>query len=137
MISLNKARKMLEASEAKAKELGVTVSTVVVDEHGSLVAVSRMDGAIPISPRFAYAKAYTSASLGSPSEGLADYAEEGKPYFGVTTIFGGELTPIAGGMPIMDGDRLIGGVGVGGSMDVSQDAMCAKAAIEVVGDKTA
>jgi len=128
MFSLDKAKKALEASEGKAKELGVAVSTMIVDDQGSIIAASRMDGAIPISPKFAYTKAYTSASLGMPSEGLAQYAKEDKPYFGITTIFGGELTTIAGGEPIKLGGKIVGGIGVGGSTDVSQDAQCAQAA---------
>lgn len=132
MITLEKAKKALEASEKKAQELGVKISTVVVDEHGSIVATSKLDGAIPISPRFAYAKAFTSANLGMPSEGLEAYAAEGKPYFGVNTIFGGELTPIAGGLPVNIHGRIAGAVGVGGSMDTHQDAMCAQEAAKVL-----
>ena len=132
MLNLNKAKKALEASEEKARQLNIAVTTVIVDSHGSIIAVSRMDGAIPISPRFAYAKAFTSASIGVPSEGLADYAKEGKPYFGINTLFGGELTAIAGGFPVKSGGKLAGGVGVGGSTDVSQDAQCAQAAVKVL-----
>ena len=132
MFSLDKAKKALEASEGKAKELAVAVSTVIVDAQGSIIAASRMDGAIPISPKFAYTKAHTSASLGMPSEGLAQYAKEDKPYFGITTIFGGELTTIAGGVPIKLGGKIVGGVGVGGSTDVSQDAQCAQAAAKAL-----
>ncbi|MFC1727013.1 heme-binding protein [Patescibacteria group bacterium] len=131
MLTLSKAKKALQASEDKANKLGCAVSTVILDTQGSVIAVSRMDGAIPISPKFAYTKAYTSASLGMPSEGLAEYAKEGKPYFGITTIFGGKLTPIAGGIPITIGGKVVGGVGVGGSMDVTQDAQCAQAAAKV------
>lgn len=132
MITLDKAKKALEASEQKAKELGTAVTTVIVDEHGAIVVVSKMDGAIVISPRFAYCKAFTSASLGMPSEGIGAYAVEGKPYFGINTIFGGEITPIAGGIPVKMGEKLVGGVGVGGSMDVSQDSQCAQAAAKVL-----
>ena len=132
MITLDKAKKALEASELKAKELGTAITTVIVDEHGSIIVASRMDGAIPISPRFAFCKAFTSASLGMPSEGIGSYAAEGKPYFGVNTILGGEITPIAGGFPVKMGNKLVGGVGVGGSMDVMQDSQCAQAAVKAL-----
>ena len=131
-MNLSKAKKALEASEEKARQLNIAVTTVVVDDHGSIIVASRMDGAIPISPRFAYAKAFTSASIGVPSEGLGDYAKEGKPYFGINTLFGGELTAIAGGVPVKSGGKLVGGVGVGGSTDVSQDAQCAQSAAKIL-----
>ncbi len=131
-MTLEQAKRALEASEKKARELGVAVSTVIVDSHGGIIAVSRMDGALPISPRFALQKAVTSASLGMPTENLAHYATEGKPYFGITTLFGGELTCIAGGYPVMVQGGLTGGIGVGGSANVNQDAQCALEAKKVL-----
>ena len=132
MITLEKAQKALEAAEKKAKELGTAVTTTIVDEHGTLIAAGRMDGAIPVSPKFSYAKAYTSAVLGAPTADLAPFTVEGKPYFGCTCAFGGELMVIAGGLPVKDGGKIVGGVGVGGSMDVGKDADCAKAAVAVL-----
>lgn len=124
-----KIKKAIEASEAKAKQLGIAVSTAIVDQYGDLVAFSRMEGAIKISPKFAIAKAYTAGTIGMATADMAGFAGEGKPYQGMTDLFGGELTVIAGGLPIKDGEKLVGGVGVGGSADVSQDVECAKAAL--------
>lgn len=125
----DKAKKAITAAEKKAEELGVQISTAIVDQYGDLVAFSRMDGALKISPRFAIAKAYTAGTLGLSTADMAAYATEGKPYFGLNSLFGGELTTIAGGLPIMDGKELIGGIGIGGSHDVSQDVECATVAL--------
>lgn len=134
MITLDLAKKALEAAEQKAKELKTIVTIVVVDEHGSIIAANRMDGAIPISPRFAYQKAFTSANLGTPTKDLAQYALEGQPYYGLTTILGGEMTTIAGGLPVMVNGKIAGGVGVGGSMDVNQDVACAQEAVKILSE---
>lgn len=124
-----KVKKALESAEAKAKELGVDISIAIVDQYGDLVAFSRMNRALKISPRFAIAKAYTSGTLGLATTDIAKYSGEGKPYYGVESLFGGVLTTIAGGLPIMEGEKIIGGIGVGGSHDVNQDVECAKSAL--------
>ena len=133
MITLEKAKRALEASEKKAKELGIAVSTVIVDERGGVIASSRMDDALYISPTFAYTKAFTAANLRMPSGDLAQYATEGKPYFGINTLVAGELTTMAGGVQVQHKDgKVLGGVGVGGSQDTSQDVQCARAAKKVL-----
>ncbi|MBI2031902.1 MAG: heme-binding protein [Candidatus Levybacteria bacterium] len=132
LITLEKAIKAAEKAVKTATELGIAVTVTIVDEHGTLICVNRMENAIPISPKFSYAKAYTSAVLGAASGDLAQYSGEGQPYFGTTSAFGGELMVIAGGLPVKKSGRIVGGVGVGGSMDVSQDVECAKAAVKVL-----
>ena len=127
MISLEKAKKALELAEKKAQELNVSVSIAVVDEYGVLIAFSRMEGAIKISPKFAFAKAYTAGTIGLATQDMAAFATDGKPYYDINSLFGGELTTIAGGIPLIIEGKLAGAIGVGGSMDVSQDHACAQA----------
>jgi uncharacterized protein GlcG (DUF336 family) len=133
MITLEKAKQALEASEKKAKELDIDVTTVVVDDHGEPIAMSRMDEAYFNSFKFALTKARTSALLRMPSDRIAPAAGEGKPYFGITALFGGEMTAIAGGLPVLTEDgTVLGAVGVGGSPDPSQDVSCAEAAKKIL-----
>lgn len=124
------AQKAIENAIKKAENLGIRVSVAVVDQYGDLIAFARMKGALKISPEFAISKAYSSGTLGFATADMAPFAQEGKPYFGLTSIFGGRITTIAGGLPIMKNGELIGGIGVGGSHDVAQDVECAKAALE-------
>jgi uncharacterized protein GlcG (DUF336 family) len=130
MLTLAQAKHMIAVSEDKAKELDISITTAVVDEHGTLIALSKMDGALLVSPDFAKTKAITSAALGSPTSGLGAYVKEGNPYFGLNTLQGGIFTPIAGGMPVKMAGKVVGGIGVGGSMDPSQDEQCAQAGVE-------
>lgn len=128
----NTAIKAVEAAIKKAEELNVQISVAIVDQYGDLVAFGRMLNAFKISPKFAITKAVTAGTLGMPTADMAGYAVEGKPYFGLNSLFGGELTTIAGGIPVKKGDQLIGGIGVGGSTDVNQDVECAKSALVVL-----
>ena len=132
MLTLEQANKAVAAIVSQAKKLKVPVSVAIVDDVGNLVAFNRMDGALAISTKFARSKALTAASLGMPTDDLAQYALEGKPYFGLNVAFGGELMCIAGGLPIMSGGKLAGGVGVGGSADVSQDKLLAGEGVKAI-----
>ncbi|HEY4385997.1 MAG TPA: heme-binding protein, partial [Ktedonobacteraceae bacterium] len=58
-ITAQAAQKMIEAAEAKAKEIGVPMCIAVVDDAGHLKAFRRMDGAALLSIQIAQDKAFT------------------------------------------------------------------------------
>lgn len=131
MLTLNLALLAAQKAVEEAQKLGVTISISVVDEYGIQIVALKMDSSFPVSPDFAHAKAYTSATLRLPTAGLAEYAVAGKPYYGTTSLEHGKFTVIAGGLPIEKDGKVIGGIGVGGSHDVGQDVQCAQAALSV------
>jgi len=121
-MTLHMATAMINKGIKKAEELQQRVTVCVVDNYGEVVALHKMDGSLVVSPRFATSKARTSALLGMPTQDLGAYAQPGKPYYGLTHAFGGEMMVIAGGAPVKDNSgKVIGGVGVGGSYDVELD----------------
>lgn len=124
------AEKAVQAAIAKAEELNIKITVAIVDDHGTPIMLRRMEGAIPVSPQFALSKAYTAAAVGLPTTAIAQYAIPGQPLNGITSAMGGKIMVIAGGLTIKHADIIVGGVGVGGSYDVSQDLACAQAALE-------
>ncbi len=50
----------------------------------------------------------------------------------MNTLFGGELTTIAGGIPVKIGEKLVGGIGVGGSTNTLEDHECAQSAVDIL-----
>lgn len=131
MLTLEKANKAIQASEKQAKALGIAVTTVVVDGAGNMLAMGRMDGALVVSPKFAFAKAYTSATLGMPTGDIAGFVAPGKPYYGMSDL-DEKFTTMAGGVPVKEGNQLVGGIGVGGSYDTGQDVTCAQAGLKAI-----
>jgi uncharacterized protein GlcG (DUF336 family) len=125
-ITLDDAKKMLEAAEAEARRNGWEVVIAILNDGGRIVAVHRMDGARPGNDDFALAKANTSAMTCRPSA-VWERRVEG-PHRAYMTF---PFMSVQGGLPIMiDGD-LIGAIGVSGVMS-DQDEQVAAAAIEAV-----
>ncbi|RYD04010.1 hypothetical protein N752_16605 [Desulforamulus aquiferis] len=128
MMTLNKAMKMIQTAEAKAKEIEVPMVIAVVDCGGNLVAQHRMDGAILASISISLDKAYTAVSLKMPTEKAAKPASPGQSLYGLNTTNGGRLVIFGGGIPVFDKGVLIGGIGVSGGA-VEDDITVAKAGL--------
>jgi len=76
-ITLAASKKALEGAEAKARELGLNITTAVVDTGGVLVGLSRMDGARWMTVHIAVGKAKGSVAYSKPTSELAERA--GRP----------------------------------------------------------
>jgi glc operon protein GlcG len=127
--SLGRAHTLIDKAFAKAKGLGVKVTVAVVDEGGHLVALSRMDGAIPLSPQLAEAKAVGAAMLHRDGASMAQLAKDRPGFFSVADrLVRVPLVPGLGSVLIKDEGTVVGALGVsGGSPD--QDLECAEAAL--------
>ncbi|HRH86147.1 MAG TPA: heme-binding protein [Rubrivivax sp.] len=121
----------VQAAVAKAGELGIRINAAVTDGSGVLAAFLRMPGAFVHSVDIAIDKAYTAASFGFatsqwPQILAGDEALRlGLPLRPRLVVFGG-------GLPMRDGEQLIGGIGVSGG-SAEQDEACARAGLAAIG----
>ncbi len=119
------ARRMISASQAKARELGVLVSTAIVDAEGRLFAFERMEGSRWISVEVSQAKAFTGALLGRDGPELAQMAPA--TLAGLAAMHHRALMPMGSVTTLREGTTLIAGIGCSGATD-EQDGECAHAA---------
>jgi uncharacterized protein GlcG (DUF336 family) len=130
-ISAQGASRVLEAAHAKAKTMGVPMCISVTDETGELKAFLRMDGAIKVAVDIAMNKAFTSASTGLATDQWFEFIKDDPPLLhGLThtprfVIFGG-------GVPLKEGDAVIGAIGVSGG-HYKQDMEVAQAGAQALG----
>ena len=129
-VDLDLARRMCSAALRSAAEQGILVSVAVVDAGGHLIAFERMDGAEIAGPVLAPDKAYTAVAHRTPTHELAHAVAPGGDLVGMHSADRGRYVAFAGGLPLWDGDRVIGGVGVSGGTG-GQDRACAEAALAV------
>ncbi len=128
-LSLEIANKMIAASIRKAQELGIRVSTTVVDEAGNLVAFARMDGASWVTIKISQGKAYTAAGFRTPTAMLAERRKTEVYWADIVSAHEGKMVLAGGGLPVKVGGHFAGAVGVSGGK-AEQDVECATAGVE-------
>ena len=132
-LSLTEAQDLIARAQVKAADIGIRVTVAVVDEGGLLVALSRMDGAPPLSPQIAEAKAVGAAMLYRDGGALADLARDRPGFFGVADrLVRVPIVPGLGSLLIRRGDSVLGAVGVSGGKP-EQDLECAQAGLSAGG----
>jgi uncharacterized protein GlcG (DUF336 family) len=122
------AQTALEACSAE----GHNVSVAIVARSGETKVLLRADNAGPHTVGSSTGKAFTSASLGRDTAGLAGFIG-GNPQNDGLRDMDNRLVIQAGGLPIRIGGALVGGIGVGGAPSGDIDATCARAGLDEIG----
>jgi glc operon protein GlcG len=132
-LTLAEAHKAIAAAHEKAALLGIRVTVAIVDEGGLLIALARMDGAPPLSPQVAEAKAVGAAMLYRDGQALADLARDRPGFFGVADrLVRVPIVPGLGSLLIKRDDHVLGALGVSGGKP-EQDLECAQAGVSGAG----
>ena len=122
------AKKLIAAVEAEAAKHRWKMNIAVVDTHGELVAFLRMDGAQIGSIGVSQGKARTAARFRRESRIFYNLYETGHTY--VSTL-DPTLVASPGGLPLIEGGKLIGAIGCSGGTG-DQDAAACKAGADLV-----
>ncbi|MBY5313510.1 heme-binding protein [Rhizobium leguminosarum] len=130
-LTLDDAKLMLSAAEAKAVEFGIAYNVAVVDAGGHLVAFVRQDDALIGSIDLAIKKAVTARLFDKRTDYLATLAQPGEPLFGIDQSNDGNVIIFGGGLPVAKEGRLIGAVGASAG-SVEQDIVVAQAAVSAM-----
>jgi uncharacterized protein GlcG (DUF336 family) len=120
-MTLKQALAYADRAIAKANELGLAISLVVVDEFGQLVQLDRMDGAPLMSPDIAEAKAVTALNFKSATSEVAKMRPEERK--AVQEVVHFRIVPLPGGLPILDGKEVLGAIGISGANGGQEEAI--------------
>jgi uncharacterized protein GlcG (DUF336 family) len=136
-LTLDTARKILDAALAKSAELKLKPLVVtVLDTRGCVKVTAAQDGTSLLRAEVAHGKAYGALAMGMGSRALFKRAAE-QAFFidAVNTLAKGALVPVPGGVLIRTaGGELVGAVGISGDTS-DNDEICAIAGVEAAGLK--
>jgi uncharacterized protein GlcG (DUF336 family) len=131
MITLADAKRVIDAAEKKAAEIGQPMNIAVVDGGGNLLAHVRMDGAWIGSIDISINKAFTARAFDIPTRDLGENSQPGQQFFGIHASNHGRVMIFAGGIPLKRDGKVVGAVGVSGGSG-KQDQAVAEAAATAV-----
>src|ERR1019366_3190168 len=130
-LTLEGARAILSAAEAKAREIKVPQNIAVVDESGFLLAFGRMDSAKLSSVEVSLTKAGAAAIRRAPT-GPSPAADPSVLLsLGLAIATDGKLTCLRGGLPLFVDGQCVGGIGVSAGTE-DQDVMVAQAGVDAL-----
>jgi uncharacterized protein GlcG (DUF336 family) len=128
-LTLEDARLIMDAAEAKARAIGVDMDIAITDDGGHLIMFHRMDHARITSIEIAVSKAFTAAGARRSTRDYAHSGQPGGPAYGIHTSHQGRFTIFPGGLPIVVDGHVVGAVGCS-SGHSDQDEAVAQAGID-------
>ena len=127
-ISLDRAQAAIAAAVAESKKRNWQMNVAVVDSGGNLVAFARMDNAQLASVSIAEHKARAAAKYRRETKIFENGVQEGNlPY--LMTLDG--VIASRGGIPLVEGGRMIGAIGCSGGTGSQDEVICKAAAAAV------
>ena len=132
MLKLADARRIIDAAEKKAIEIGQPMNIAVVDEGANLISHIRMDNAWIGSINIAINKAFTARAFNISTKELAENSQPGDQFYGIHVSNHDRVMIFAGGIPLKKDGKVVGAVGVSGG-DGKQDQAVAEAGAAAAG----
>ena len=134
VLSLGLAQKAANAALAKCEEGEYQVSVAVVDRGGNVKVLLRGDGAGPHTQDSSARKAYTASSIRRSTQELAELITK-IPHLQALRDMNERILILGGGLPVVLGNEVVGGIGVGGAPGTQLDEACARAGLISIGAK--
>ena len=128
-LDIDDASVLIAGARAKAEEIGVPMCIAVTDESGNLIAFERMNGGKITSINLAIDKSFTAAGVRKSTHVLGEVSQPGNPAYGLSSTLTGRMVVVAGGVPVMFDDEVVGGIGVS-SGSPAQDLEVAEAGVK-------
>lgn len=126
MLQLADARRIIAAATAQAEKIGQPMNIAIVDAGGNLLAFERMANAWLGSIDIAINKAWTARAFDIETKALGENSQSGDQFFGIHASNGGRVMIFAGGLPLKQDGKVVGGIGISGG-DGKQDQAVAEA----------
>ena len=126
-ITLAEARKVSEAVQQKAKEMGVKAVVAISNRAAQPpILVECMDDSYIASYDVAVQKAFTVVSLKMSTSTLKPLAQPGGSLYGIQFTNQGKIVIFGGGEPLCDQNgNIVGGLGVSGGSEEQDTALAA------------
>lgn len=128
-ITLDNAKKVAAAAIAEARKNNLSMAIAILDPAGMLVYFEKMDGTQNGSVNVAMEKGRSAVLFKRPTKAFQDGLAAGGVGLRLLGLPG--AVPVEGGIPLVEGGRIVGSIGVSGGTS-EQDGMVGQAGVNAL-----